>query len=481
MFPNQDDKLNSSVNDSQANIPPEPVSQPTPPVSSFEQKTEPPIPHIASGQPAVNPIPTPTEEHVFKPQVFTPAMAGTNIQSDQPPVVQPLTQQPMPPAVNQPTSAQAAGQPMSSNSDVIAVNMPNPTPVFPPKKRNFRLLTGVPILIVILLAGLFATYSEYYLPSQPVNIVKQSLVNMINGNSFSSFQFNSSFSYTEKSSDQTFSGTLNGSAAQSGKFTADLSVDAVVTDITVNLESTDGHELYVKVGGLGGLPQLLGTLGTAYGLSSSESSSIDSIINTINNQWFEVNQSMLQDAEKSIKSTSGNLNIGSLTQTEANTIGSLYHNYPFLTVQKTLPMADIDGLSSYHYQVVISSNLLKSYIGAIQKASIKDVNISENDVTSIDNTINKANFNKYPFDIWISESSKLIDQVSIQGNDTSGNSFSFSLTLGHFNQPVTVTTPANTESVLQLIGQLPQELNSLLSGSSSGITSNPLNLFTQTL
>jgi hypothetical protein len=144
-------------------------------------------------------------------------------------------------------------------------------------------------------------------------------------------------------------------------------------------------------------------------------------------------------------------------------------------------MADIDGLRSYHYQVVISSNLLKSYIGAIQKASIKDVNISENDVTSIDNTINKANFNKYPFDIWISESSKLIDQVSIQGNDTSGNSFSFSLTLGHFNQPVTVTTPANPESVLQLIGQLPQELNSLLSGSSSGITSNPLNLFTQTL
>ena len=125
---------------------------------------------------------------------------------------------------------------------------------------------------------------------------------MIYGKSFNSFQFNSSFSYTEKSSDQTFSGSLNGSAAQGGKFTADLSVDAVVTNITVNLESTDGHELYVKVGGLSGLPQLLGTLGSSYGLPSSESSSIDSIINTINNQWFVVNQSLLQEAEKSVKS-----------------------------------------------------------------------------------------------------------------------------------------------------------------------------------
>ena len=122
----------------------------------------------------------------------------------------------------------------------------------------------------------------------------------------------------------------------------------------------------------------------------------------------------------------GNLNIGNLTQTEANTMGNLYHNYPFLTVQKTLPAADIDGMSSYHFQVVISPKLLESYFNAVQKASLKDVNISESSIASIDNTIDKANFNNYPFDIWISKSNEIIDQVSIQGNDTSGNSISFS-------------------------------------------------------
>jgi hypothetical protein len=130
--------------------------------------------------------------------------------------------------------------------------------------------------------------------------------------------------------------------------------------------------------------------------------------------------------------------------------------------------------------VVINPGTLKSFVAGVQSAKLKDVTIDETSIASIDNTINKANFNKYPFDIWIDKSNKIVDQLSLAG-DSSGDPYTITLTLGHFNQPVTVTAPANPESVLQLLTQLGPVLNSLMSSGSSSSTSNMLNLLQQSL
>ena len=100
MLPNQDDKSDPLINEQQAINPPELVAQPSLPVSDFVSKTEPTASHIISNQPTINPNSTPTEEHVFKPKVFGPAMPVTNMQSDKLPDSQLPTPQPTPPAIN---------------------------------------------------------------------------------------------------------------------------------------------------------------------------------------------------------------------------------------------------------------------------------------------------------------------------------------------------------------------------------------------
>jgi len=376
------------------------------------------------------------------------------------------------------TPATVAGQPAGPEYNPVSASPPGPASAAKPVKKRRRWFMGIPVLIVVLLAALFATYTQYYLPSRPVNIVKQSLVNSLYNNNINSLQFNSSFSMTTKSNNQTFSGTASGAYGRGGKFDANISIDAVVANLTISVASTNGHELYVKVGGLNGLSQLMG-LAQSSGVAGA--SSLGTVFSTINNQWFVVNQSLLQSIESSAKSdTSSNFNVGNLTQAEANTIGNLYHEHPFLTVQKSYPTATIDGQSSYHYQVVINPGTLKSFVAGVQSAKLKDVTIDETSIASIDNTINKANFNKYPFDIWIDKSNKIVDQLSLAG-DSSGDPYTITLTLGHFNQPVTVTAPANPESVLQLLTQLGPVLNSLMSSGSSSSTSNMLNLLQQSL
>jgi len=70
--------------------------------------------------------------------------------------------------------------------------------------------------------------------------------------------------------------------------------------------------------------------------------------------------------------------------------------------------------------------------------------------------------------------------LSLSTTDSSGDQLSVTLTLGHFNQPVTVTVPANAESVLQLLTQLGPDLSGIFSGGSSS-TSDSLNLLQQSL
>ena len=56
---------------------------------------------------------------------------------------------------------------------------------------------------------------------------------MLYGNNLTSLQFNSKFSITDKSIGQTFNGMLSGAYAKGGKFEANMSVNAIVTNVTV--------------------------------------------------------------------------------------------------------------------------------------------------------------------------------------------------------------------------------------------------------
>lgn len=445
---------------------------------------KPPVfPHPVTEHPVDVPVPTKITT-TFQPQVISPSMGAASSADIQPPESSdpPHDDSVQSPVVAPPpfdTPPATVTQPPPAPGDNPVASSPAATvPVKAPAKKRRQMFIGIPVVVVVLLAILFGAYTQFYLPSRPVNIVKQSLVNMLYGNNLTSLQFNSKFSITDKSIGQTFNGMLSGAYAKGGKFEANMSVNAIVTNVTVSVASTDGHDIYIKVGGLSGLSQLLGL---AQSSGAAGASSLGTVLGDINNQWFVINQSLLQSIESSAKSdTNSNFSIGKLSQSEASTIGNLYQSHPFLTAQKTFAPAIIDGQSSYHYQMEINSGMLKSFFTGLQSAKLKDLTIDESSIASVENMINSANFNKYPFDIWIDKSNKIVDQLSLSTTDSSGDQLSVTLTLGHFNQPVTVTVPANAESVLQLLTQLGPDLSGIFSGGSSS-TSDSLNLLQQSL
>src|SRR2546423_930036 len=100
--------------------------------------------------------------------------------------------------------------------------------------------------------------------------------------------FEGALSVKTSGSDQPMNLTYKGAAALDGPFTLSASLDALVTNVTLDARSADGNTFYFKVGGLSGLPQLLGASDDAQGKAEA------SLLAGLNDQWIQVNQSMIK-------------------------------------------------------------------------------------------------------------------------------------------------------------------------------------------
>ncbi|HEV7454232.1 MAG TPA: hypothetical protein VGO07_03150 [Candidatus Saccharimonadales bacterium] len=311
-------------------------------------------------------------------------------------------------------------------------------------KKGLLIALIIAVVIVVLGGGIAAAYFGYVVPNKPENVLNTALMNTFDSEKVKSEHVSGKVSVKDTASNMTLASSFTGGANSDGAFEIKADVDALVTKLTIDARSVDGSTYYLKVGGLEGLPELM-SMGMG-AMDSTPASAYAPIIATLNNQWVEINESILSQI---------GLDTGSLKMNKADDkkMADTYGKYQFLSIKEKLSSEKISGMDSYHYKVAVDKTELKNFMTGLKDAKLQSVKINQDSLTQFNDAIKNVDFSKYPIDIWITKDTKLIDQVTFTyaGKDASVTG---RLTILDFNKPVNITKPTGTKSLLEVISNL---------------------------
>jgi hypothetical protein len=333
----------------------------------------------------------------------------------------------------------------------------NPLPVSTPKRQNKVLLFGLIIAAVLLLLSGGAVAAYYYVMNKPENVVKQALANTMDIKKVKTSHFSGALTFEATESNSTIGATYKGAVDNKiGAFDISGTLDVMVANITFDARSTDAKTFYARFGGLQGLPELLAAGG-------SEAAAYAPIIETLNNQWIEINDSLLKQYDKSYKSAV-------LTQADVQKITDAYLKDPFLVVKQVMANEVISGDNSYHYKMVVDSAKLKSFLTAVKDANLDSYKINKDTMDQYSKAIDSAKLSQYPFEVWIAKGNKMLKQV-VFTFAAQGTSANLRFTVDSYNKPVKVEKPKGAKSLLDIIsGIVGGDLRNITLGQGSGIS-----------
>lgn len=420
---------------SSANNPAEPetATQPSglPPFEDVAQSTDP-----VTAQPATGKVFQPTSPEGDPKE---PGAATTPWTPDAAAVVDNA-------AASQTSQPGSPASPVASSMDSEAVQPPaspdavvDPLPVSSPKRQKKGLLFGLIIAAVLLLLSGGAAASYYYLVNKPENVLKQALANAMDTEKTKTLHFSGSATVEAEGGTEvgaTYTGAVDN---KSGAFDVSGKVDVVVANITFDFRSTDAKTFYLRLGGLGGLPELLSS-------TVPEAAMYAPVISALNDQWVEINDSLLKEFDGSYES-------GILSDADIQKVTDAYLQYPFLTVSEVLADETVGGEDSHHYKLVIDAAKLKSFLSALKDAKLDSYKLDQNTLNRYNKAIDQAKLSKYPFEIWISKGSKMIKQFSFTYS-AEGASLKARFTVDSYNQPVEVEKPKDTKSLMELLSEV---------------------------
>ncbi len=334
-----------------------------------------------------------------------------------------------------------ANMPASVASDQESVGTtPAAGTTLPPPAKSRKKIKAVALAIVlavlILGAGSAAAYVGYYLPNKPENVLGKALVNTFSKD-VTSVAFEGELSAEDKNGKAAAgASTFSGATAASGAFQLKADVDLLVTTISADLRSTDGKSLFVKVGGLKGLDGMLGESESMYG----------PLIQQVDNQWFEVNESLIKQATQNKLDTK-------LSDADRQKLTDAYKAHQFLVVTDALSGQSIKGVACYHYKLGIDKTELKAFAKAVKDAKVETLKLDDTDLSRFNKEVGSANFNRVKTDIWITKNDKKIKQLLATGTEDN-QTYALRFTIIDYNKQVKVDKPSGAKSIMELLGPI---------------------------
>jgi len=316
-----------------------------------------------------------------------------------------------------------------------------PLPVSQPKSRKRLMMAGLIVAAVLVVLGGGASAAYYYMLNQPGNVLKQALANALDDKKSKTVQFSGALTVAQSAGMSVpLTAAFTGKAdSQSGAFSLDGSLDVAVAKITLGVRSADGKTMYLKVGGLDGLPELLAA-------SGSSASAYASLITALNGQWLELSQSLVSQYSH------GATGAEKLSDADRQKLVDAYQKNDFIQITKTLPSESIGGTNSYHYQLGVDKAKLKSFAAALKSSNISGLSFTQAQLTEFNKSVDSAKMNDFPVEVWIGKSSKMFTQVMIKAADAGKPVTTMRLTVDSYNQPVTVEKPAGAKSIMDVLG-----------------------------
>jgi|GEM_PF-1317243 len=365
-----------------------------------------------------------------------------------------LPPSPVPTGMVMPDNSAMAPSPPLGDSDYVTAT----SPVVDIPRKSKKKLLFVLILATTIVILLGATAAAYYVAmNKPQNVLDMALANTFSPSKVTSVSFEGNVSVASGKSSP-IAVAFTGASDQNGAFTLSGKVDALLTTIMLDARSADGSTVYARVGGLNGIPQLLKASG------SSAVAAFAPIIAGIDNQWIQINQSMV----KQLTGSDASLN-AKLSTTDRQKLETAYKQNKFLVAQKSLAAESIKGHNSFHFQVTVDKVKLKSFITAVKSENIQNVTITQDNLNSLNNQLDKVDFNKYPMEIWVTKSNKLIDQIVF--TTTQGDTkLTARLTADDYNKPINVVIPSGSKTLLNIISNLLTGSSAAALNSLSGVS-----------
>lgn len=339
------------------------------------------------------------------------------------------------------------------------------------KKRAKWFLPAIIAGAVLLLAGGGSyAYLGVYMQT-PENLWKTGLKNTGNGlqkyidnqpATPKSTKLNGSF---KLASPVAADGTIEGvSDEKNMKLTANAGASGVRASMELRAITSDGQtnpDVYLKVDGLTPIAALLG----------GEASEIGDIVQTVENKWFMVDHSLLDQitAEQASDEKSPSADeLQKEIQASAKKMAVVFNDYLFTTddtkaviaLKEKLEKEDFKGRKSQHVKVQVRKDQLKAFLKELRgtvkgtylekqflagyEAGASGTGMKAPTLEELLDELDKVSFDNAVADVWIDTSLKYIRNVRITGNDkqsgsttsvdfmldyTGGNEFPLSITL----------------------------------------------------
>ncbi|HJP96358.1 MAG TPA: hypothetical protein VJ843_03205 [Candidatus Saccharimonadales bacterium] len=417
----------------------------------------PPRPDLAADHYEPIPVAAPpsAQPHAENPVIQMPQNPATL-----PPALSELAQKPLPPAesyftptmpsgpgVVQPTQAGPgslpAGQlaPTPDPANFFTSDAPNGAaaqPIVLGKKSRKKWLMPAAILASLLVigAGSAMAYYGYYVPHQPKYILARALGNTLSKDKISSARYQGSYAVatTSKGGNQTYKGTFSG-YTDNKVFSMQGTVGLKVTTLKVETRAFVGDNAYIKVSGLTGLGDVL---------ASSGLGDYSPYVTAINDNWIELDQSLLSGY-----SAAGAVGGIKLSAADAQRVQNMYKEHLFLQVNKVYSDQTVNGMDSYHYKVSIDHNQLYAFAKEVNSAHINGLPDLNEQTPS---WMQKTDLSKYAVEVWISKDQMIINKISFSA-PLGDVTVSSQVSLSDINSKTSVEKPSKSKTLLEVLSE----------------------------
>ena len=291
--------------------------------------------------------------------------------------------------------------------------------------HQIRIMAAAAAAVLVVALGYFV----WYKPSRPDMVLASSMMKSLQAES-AAFQVDSI-----GADKQAAALSAKGSFSTKGAFGFSGSYSNTSGKLGFDVRSSDGQDIYAKFSGLDGLPGLLGSGASQYGISQQQNP-----FKSLENTWLTIpktaKDTLLKDSRVGAAPTQ-------LSDKDKRAIAEAYQKHAFLHVSKVAADEAIDGAASRHYEVTVDKARLKAFAAEIQ-TKVPSLASNAKQLQSVKD----SELPTRPVDVWLAKDNGYITQIKYYESQSQSG---YQLRLSKFNQPVNIAKPANAKPFFEAL------------------------------
>lgn len=371
-------------------------------------------------------------------------------------------------SIQQPTSQTASpATPIPSAESLFQPDANAPASVMSPKdtggKKKAVLFIGI-LAVVLLLGGAFAAaYYGVIVPNKPENVLRQAVQNTAKQeyvNATAKVDVAPVGSESSSVTAMKFEGKT-ASDVSNNAYEGSVKVVASGVDVTLDAKYVDKNA-YVKVGSLDTVTSLLGASLSGGAENAQIKTELDKAVAVIENQWIEVDSTILDQANASCSLNSDYR----FTDNDLKLLEDQFAKHSFISINNHSD-DDVNGQKAKKYKLTLDTKKATefaddkkleelSFVKKLEECASDDKSVIDPDSLKDSVEENAPKDEKYTFDLWVDSKQKVISKVafSTDSQTKKPEDYKASVEVVLNYDKVTVTKPEDAKPVMQLFGDL---------------------------